>query len=134
MRKLSHRFIFRYFSSDGTIGESAGHVNFDVVADDVFDDLDGQIIAREDSSETEPKEAVPLKGETPPPRRKLIRKMTKVTREIKEVTRDLKEDGKDWVNKHIRRKDSRDEGEGTSSEEERDDHPSELKNGIKDAK
>jgi phospholipase D1/2 len=55
-------------------------------------------------------DAVPMKGETPPLRRKnLIRQMTKVTRE-------LKDDGKEWMTKHLRRKHSKD-GELSDTDE-----------------
>ena len=64
---------------------------------------------------------VPLKGETPPmERHNLMRKMTQVTRELREATRDLREDGRDWVNKHLRKKESHeDDSSGSDEEKER---------------
>lgn len=57
-----------------------------------------------------------MKGETPPTlrRKRFVRKMTK-------VTRDLKEDGKYWVNKHLKRRDS----QGSSSDSDGEKHPME---------
>jgi len=51
----------------------------------------------------------PLKGETPPLERK-----AKILQRMSAASRNLKEDGKEWIEKHIRRRDS---SSSSSSEE-----------------
>ena len=65
---------------------------------------------------------VPLKGETPPMgRRNLFRRMTKVSRH-------LKDDGKEWIDKHLRRR-----GSGSSSNDESGDETHKGEDGEKQA-